>query len=194
MLLLVNNFQGKNITESQNRRNFESVRVICNLNSCHNFAQLCTTLHSCYMRMHSFSANQKRVIFSCTLLRNKRYLVKIHTCTCQLASVWIATRQMKYLVQLSDYVYHCLWCKSDKPPIFSFINIWCIPFLLVFLLDFSYFENWGFDGGIWTILFSGPSCASCWGHHVLPKWISPSKNSSPQQDCGQKTEASCGIF
>ena len=108
MLLLVNNFQGKNITESQNRRNFESVRVICNLNSCHNFAQLCTTLHSCYMRMHSFSANQKRVIFSCTLLRNKPCLVKIHTCTCQLASVWIATRQMKYLVQLSDYVYHCL--------------------------------------------------------------------------------------
>ena len=46
MLLLVNNFQGKNITESQNRRNFESVRVICNLNSCHNFAQLCTTLHN----------------------------------------------------------------------------------------------------------------------------------------------------
>ena len=78
MLLLVNNFQGKNITERQNRRNFESVRVICNLNSCHNFARLCTTLHSCYMRMHSFSANQKRVIFSCTLLRNKRYLVKIH--------------------------------------------------------------------------------------------------------------------
>ena len=157
-------------------------------------SQLCTTLHSCYMRMHSFSANQKRVIFLCTLLRNKRYLVKIHTCTCQLASVWIATRQMKYLVQLSDYVYHCLWCRSDKPPIFSFINIWCIPFLLVFLLDFSYFENWGFDGGIWTILFSGPSCASCWGHYVLSKWISPSKNSSPQQDCGQETEASCGIF
>ena len=88
MLLLVNNFQGKNITESQNRRNFESVRVICNLNSCHNFAQLCTTLHnfallcttlhSCYMRIHSFSANQKRVIFSCTLLRNKRFLAKIH--------------------------------------------------------------------------------------------------------------------
>ena len=64
---------------------------------------------------------------------------------------------MKYLVQLSDYVYHCLWCRSDKPPIFSFINIWCIPFLLVFLLDFSYFENWGFDGGIWTILFQVPA-------------------------------------
>ena len=33
--------------------------------------QLCTcvmTLHSCYMRMHSFSANQKRIMFSCTLL------------------------------------------------------------------------------------------------------------------------------
>ena len=26
------------------------------------------TLHSCYVKMHSFSANQKRIIFSCTLL------------------------------------------------------------------------------------------------------------------------------
>ena len=26
------------------------------------------TLHSCYMRMHSFSGNQKRMIFLCTLL------------------------------------------------------------------------------------------------------------------------------
>ena len=31
-----------------------------------------TTLHSCYMRMHQFSANQKRVIFSCTLLNHIR--------------------------------------------------------------------------------------------------------------------------
>ena len=37
--------------------------------------QLCTnakTLVSCYVRMHSFSANQKRVIFlKCTLLQDK---------------------------------------------------------------------------------------------------------------------------
>ena len=30
-----------------------------------------TTLHSCYMRLHSFSANNKRVLFSRTLLRDK---------------------------------------------------------------------------------------------------------------------------
>ena len=49
--------QEKHHKESQGRRNFESERalfVIC--------ARV-TTLHSCYIRMHSFSANQKRVIF-----------------------------------------------------------------------------------------------------------------------------------
>ena len=40
----------ENIAESQDQRNFESVCTICNL-------------HSCYMRMHQFSANQKRAIF-----------------------------------------------------------------------------------------------------------------------------------
>ena len=43
---------------SQDRRNFQSVVrslfVICTR---------VTTLHSCYMRMHLSSANQKRVIF-----------------------------------------------------------------------------------------------------------------------------------
>ena len=87
MLLLVNNLQGKNITESQNRRNFESVRVICNLNSCHNFALV---LHENAL---FFSQSEARNFFMYT------------------------------------------------PPVFSFINIWCIPFLLAFLLDFSYFKN-----------------------------------------------------
>ena len=36
--LLVNNVHEKNIAESQDRRNFESVRAICNLHSCYNFA------------------------------------------------------------------------------------------------------------------------------------------------------------
>ena len=31
-----------------------------------------TTLYSCYMRIYSFSANQKRIIFPCILLSNKR--------------------------------------------------------------------------------------------------------------------------
>ena len=71
MLLLVNNFQGKNITESQNRRNFESVRVICNLNSCHNFAQLCTTLHNFALVLHEnalfFSQSEARNFFMYTV-------------------------------------------------------------------------------------------------------------------------------
>ena len=47
----------KNNRESQSRRNFESVRALF---------VICTRviiLHLRYMRMHSFSANQKRVIF-----------------------------------------------------------------------------------------------------------------------------------
>ena len=56
MILLVNNVHEKT-TESQSRRNFESVRALF---------VICTRviiLHLRYMRMHSFSANQKRVIF-----------------------------------------------------------------------------------------------------------------------------------
>ena len=42
--------------------NFESMCALFVLCTC------ITTLHLCYMRMHSFSANQKGIIFSCTLL------------------------------------------------------------------------------------------------------------------------------
>ena len=47
---------------SPDRWNFESAQVpfiMCTL---------VTTLHLCYMRMHSFSANKKHITFSCTLL------------------------------------------------------------------------------------------------------------------------------
>ena len=50
MLLLVNNFQEERITESRYGRNFGSARAVCDL-------------HSCYMRIHSFSANQLRLFF-----------------------------------------------------------------------------------------------------------------------------------
>ena len=50
------------MTESRDRLNFESVRVLFVICTC------ATTLHSCYTRMHSFSVDQKRVIFSRTLL------------------------------------------------------------------------------------------------------------------------------
>ena len=48
----------KNIAESQDSRILKArtLFVICTR---------VTTFHSCYMRMHSFTANQKRVIFSC---------------------------------------------------------------------------------------------------------------------------------
>ena len=54
MSLFVNNVNEKNITEIQDRRNFESVRAICTR---------VTTLHLCFMRIYSFSANHKRVFF-----------------------------------------------------------------------------------------------------------------------------------
>ena len=54
MPLFVNNVNEKNITEIQDRRNFESVRAICTR---------VTTLHLCFMRIYSFSANHKRVFF-----------------------------------------------------------------------------------------------------------------------------------
>ena len=61
MSLFVNNVNEKNITEIQDRRNFESVRAVCTR---------VTTLHLCFMRIYSFSANHKRVFFFLgTLLR-----------------------------------------------------------------------------------------------------------------------------
>ena len=58
-MLLLNSCVRKKTSERQDRRNFESVRalfVIC--------ARLCTRLHFALVRMYSFSADQKRVIFS----------------------------------------------------------------------------------------------------------------------------------
>ena len=61
MLLLFNNVHGKKNAESQDRRNFESVRVLLVI-----FTRV-TTSQACYMRMQTFPANQC-VIFSCALL------------------------------------------------------------------------------------------------------------------------------
>ena len=47
----------KSIPESQDRRNFVGARAICNF-------------HSCYMKIHSFSANQMHVIFSVYIIIN----------------------------------------------------------------------------------------------------------------------------
>ena len=55
----------KTTSQSKDRRNFESLHVLFVI------CARVTTLQLCYMRMHSFSANQKRVISSGTLLISK---------------------------------------------------------------------------------------------------------------------------
>ena len=61
------NVHENNIAAGEDRRNFESVRAVFVI--CPRVTTLdLRYLHSCYMRMHSFSANQKRIIFLCTLL------------------------------------------------------------------------------------------------------------------------------
>ena len=61
MLLPVNNKHGK-ISQSVDCQNFESVHALFGISTC------VTTLHSCYIRTHLFSASQRHVISSCTLL------------------------------------------------------------------------------------------------------------------------------
>ena len=62
MLFLINSLHEKGITDSQDRRNFDSARAICQFEV---VLQLCTRFTR---KIHSFSANQKRVIFSSILL------------------------------------------------------------------------------------------------------------------------------
>ena len=54
MLLLVNSLYEKNVMDSQNRRNFDSVRAVCNL-------------HSCYMKnafvFRQFEANKVFLVY-----------------------------------------------------------------------------------------------------------------------------------
>ena len=69
MLLLVMMYMRKKKT-LQKVKTDEILKAFANYLHFALVLQLCTcvmTLHSRYMRMHSFSANQKRVIFSCTL-------------------------------------------------------------------------------------------------------------------------------
>ena len=59
--LFINECTWRYITENLDRRNFESLHTLFVICTCD------TTLHSCFKRMHLFSANQKLVIFSCKL-------------------------------------------------------------------------------------------------------------------------------
>ena len=68
MLLLVTMYIEKT---SQKVKTDEILKVCANYVYFALVLHLCTcvrTLQSCYMRMYSFLANQKHVIFSCTLL------------------------------------------------------------------------------------------------------------------------------
>ena len=62
MLLLANNVGDKTSQKVRTEKNSESVCALYVI-----YTRV-ITLHSCYMRMHSFSANQKPVIFLCTSL------------------------------------------------------------------------------------------------------------------------------
>ena len=63
MSLLVNN-----IHEKTSRKVKKRMRALYVIGTRVATLHLCKTLLSCYMRMHSFSANKKCVIFSCTIL------------------------------------------------------------------------------------------------------------------------------
>ena len=63
----------KTVAERQDRRNFKARALFV--------FGLTLKLHSCYMRMHSFSANQKRVISSYILLRLELKLA-LRECRC----------------------------------------------------------------------------------------------------------------
>ena len=62
MLFLINSLHEKGIIDSQDRRNFDSASAICQFEI---VLQLCTRFTG---KIHSFLANQKRVIFSSILL------------------------------------------------------------------------------------------------------------------------------
>ena len=64
MLLLVNNVQGKNITESQDKKFWKRARAICNLNSCYNLHNFALVLHENAL---FFSQSEARNFFMYTV-------------------------------------------------------------------------------------------------------------------------------
>ena len=62
MLFLVNNLMKNNLRKSRPTKFLKRARTLC-------------TLHSCYIRMYSFSANQRREIFPyVTYIKNENLL------------------------------------------------------------------------------------------------------------------------
>ena len=58
-------------------------------------------LHLYYMRMHSFSANQKQVIFSCTLLKVNLLIHKTQACQ-NPESLLVNIKYLEFLLHLQS--------------------------------------------------------------------------------------------
>ena len=73
ILLLVNNvYEKKNHKKSRQTILWQRALAICNSHSCYKlFGTRVMDLYSCYLRMHSFSANQKRVVFFMYIIKEQ---------------------------------------------------------------------------------------------------------------------------
>ena len=73
ILLLVNNvYEKKNHKKSRQRILWQRALAICNSHSCYKLVGTrVMDLYSCYHRMHSFSANQKRVVFFMYIIKEQ---------------------------------------------------------------------------------------------------------------------------
>ena len=73
ILLLVNNvYEKKNHKKSRQTILWQRALAICNSHSCYKLVGTrVVDLYSCYLRMHSFSANQKRVVFFMYIIKEQ---------------------------------------------------------------------------------------------------------------------------
>ena len=73
ILLLVNNvYEKKNHKKSRQTILWQRALAICNSHSCYKLVGTrVMDLYSCYLRMHSFSANQKRVVFFMNIIKEQ---------------------------------------------------------------------------------------------------------------------------
>ena len=73
ILLLVNNvYEKKNHKKSRQTILWQRALAICNSHSCYKLVGTrVMDLYSCYLRMHSFSANQKRVVFFMYIIKEQ---------------------------------------------------------------------------------------------------------------------------
>ena len=89
-------YKKKKTKESQDRRNFESVRALFVI--CTRF----TTLNPCYTRMYSFSANQKGIMY---IIKIEASGAKTVSREAQSVSSKINMKTLQYLI-LPFYLFH----------------------------------------------------------------------------------------